>query len=247
MNKHMKSTIKFIDRERRRIELASEKIIASYPLNSIPDTLYKELLNLTEPSDDENTADYSYIYKSMAHKPTLCTYSQTSPFVINCAAKRVRLTLTDSELEKRIDKIEGDVLSVVSRPFEESMEERIDLYRNLFLEEEKIDRLRLGVVEMYGGRTYQNILRDRRVTLSFHWFRKEQPRNVGFQLNCIAEVIFPGEPFYRFMRAMLYLFGRRYLNLGFKDYPCVYRLWVSEVTEKSLDHRTGFVSDNSSS
>lgn len=237
----MSSTIKFIDRERRRIELESDQIRASYPLNTIPTPLYKALINLVEPNE-ENPGDYSHIYSSMAQKPTLCTLSSNLPFAVNCAAKRVRLTLNDTELENRIDEIEGEVLSLMSRPFDESIDDRIDLYRQLFLDESKIDLLRLGVVEMYGGRSYQNILRDRRVSLSFHWYRNEQPRNIGFQLNCIAEIIYPGAAFYRFMRAMLYLFGRRYLNLGLKEYPCVYRLWISEVIEKSLDHRTGFTS-----
>jgi hypothetical protein len=110
----------------------------------------------------------------------------------------------------------------------------------MFLDDEKIDRFMLGSMEMYGGITHRNLMRDPRVTLSFSWFRMKNPRNVGVQVNCIAEIIPPGDPFYRYMRLMLYLHGKRYLDLRQATYPCAYKLWISEVKEKSLTHRDGF-------
>ena len=161
---------------------------------------------------------------------------------MNCAPKVVRLTYYDEIIRNTINDLEGRILSLQGRNFNETIEERVQIYRELHSDDSKIDRMRLGAIEIYGANTYQNILKDPRVTLGFSWYRpNELPREIGFQINCIAEIAIPGDPFYEYMEIMRTLFTQHYLNLGDKQYTCAYKLWVSEIKSKSLDDRSGFI------
>jgi len=143
-----------------------------------------------------------------------------------------------------VHELEGMELAFQGRPFEETLDERIDLYQKLMLDDTKIDRFRLGAVEMYGDKTYQNILRDPRVTLNLFWTDEEHSRALSYQINCVAEVIPPGDPFYRYMRLMRRLFSRTIIDIrSSQDYICAYKFWVCEAKDKSLEAKPGFVPD----
>jgi hypothetical protein len=233
-----RSHLRFIDRERRRIEVTDGSIIHSYPLNAIPDLLFEALASLAEKESDIDGLEH--IQRATVHQPVANTSNAEGPFPVNSANKRVRLALLDEVIDNDIDELEGRVLALMGQSTEDNIEERMELYRDLFLDDSKIDRFMLGSMEMYGGITHRNIVRDPRVSLSFSWYRMTDPRNVGLQVNCIAEIIPPEDPFYRYMGVMLYLHGKKYLDLRQAKYPCAYKFWISEVKEKSLSHREGF-------
>ena len=186
------------------------------------------------------------LYISTAMKPTLSTLDHTNPFPINSATKIVRLTLTDDAILERIDELESDLLSLQGLPFQETIAQRIELYQSLFLDDSKMDRFRFGAVEMYGDVTYTNILRDPRASLGFFWIQEQQPSAIGFQINCIVEVVPPGDPFFRYMRVMRQLFSSQLIDLRKDEYVSAYKLWVSEYREKTLTSKPGFVPRSSS-
>jgi hypothetical protein len=178
-------------------------------------------------------------------KPSVCTYNPGAPFRINTAIKIVRLTLLDQEIENRIDDLEGQLLALQGKPFNETIEDRIEIYTNLLLDDTKIDRLRLGAIEMYGDTTYANIKRDPRATLNFYWYQNNPPVGMGYQLNCLTEIVPPGEPFYRYMRLMRQLFSYQFISLREAEYPCAYKFWVCEAKDKSLTQKPGYVPTSS--
>jgi len=234
------SKIKFIDRELRKIDINLSGLEVSFPLNAIPDMIYEAIVNTLEGAQDayEKTRR---LYDSTLMKPTISTQNATGIFPINSAKKLVRLTLTDEALEDMILELEGAELSLQGRPFDETIEDRIELYQKIMLDDKKIDRFRLGAVEMYGDVTYQNILRDPRVSLNFFWRQEAQPQSQSYQVNCIAEIVPPGDPFFRYMRLMRRLFSSRLLDLrGTVDYVCAYKFWVCESKEKSLTEKAGY-------
>lgn len=236
----MKSTsVRFIDRERRMIDLIRDKVIMSYPLNAIPDDLYQALADLADaaPVKEDNLG----MLRARVDKASMSSLNLDNPFPINVSIKRIRLTLTDEAIEDRIDDLEGQFLAFQGRSFKDSIDERIELYRSLHLDDSKIDLLRLGAVEMYGSTSYANIQKDPRVSLSVSWPLPNETTQRGLQINCIAEIIPPGDPFYKYVRILSVLFGGRYLDTGKIEYPCAYKLWVSEVKDKSLADTEGFV------
>ena len=234
------STIKFIDRELRKIDINLNGLEVSFPLNAIPDRIYETLVNTLEGARDTDEK-IRRLYDSTLMKPTISTQNATGIFPINSAKKLIRLTLTDDALEDMILELEGAELSFQGRPFNETIEERVDLYQKVMLDDRKIDRFRFGAVEMYGDVTYQNILRDPRVSLNFFWRQETAPESQSYQVNCIAEIVPPGDPFFRYMRLMRRLFSSRLLDLrGTEDYICAYKFWVCESREKSLTEKAGY-------
>ena len=231
--------VRFVDRERRIIEITRNKVITSYPLNAVPDDLYQALADLADTAPiKENKLG---MLKARIDKAALSSLDLENPFPINASIKRVRLTYTDEAIEDKIDDLEGQFLALQGRSFEDTADERIELYRALHIDDSKLDRFRLGVVEMYGSASYANIKKDPRVSLCLSWPLANEATQRGLQINCIAEIVPPGDPFYKYMRILLALFGVRYLDTGKTEYPCAYKLWVSEIKDKSLADTEGFV------
>lgn len=234
------SRIKFIDRELRKIDIALSGLEVSFPLNAIPDAIYEAIVNTLEGVQDADEK-IRRLYEDTLMKPTISTQNATGIFPINSAKKLIRLTLTNEALENMILELEGAELSFQGRAFGETIGERIELYQKIMLDDKKIDRFRFGAVEMYGDVTYQNILRDPRVSLNFFWTQQLAPQNQSYQINCIAEVVPPGDPFFRYMRLMRRLFSSRLIDLrGTEDYICAYKFWVCESKEKSLSEKAGY-------
>lgn len=228
-----RTTLRFIDRELRRIEIATDHVIASYPLNPVPDALFQRLVNLVAISEATEYTD----------KPAVCTNTSLDPFPVNYAHKIVRLTLNDDVIVDRIDEIEGDLLSLQGKPYSESEDKRREFYQNLFLDETQVDRFRLGAIEMYGSNTYTNIQNDPRVCLGFHWHDHEARVQRGIQVNAIAEIVPQDDPFFRYMSVLRQLFVYEFLELHQPEYICAYKFWISEVREKHLDSQRGFIPD----
>ena len=230
----------FLDRENRKLDWKSEDVVISFPLNPLPDPLYQAIAGAyAGRSGYRDVLDF--LFHSTMMRPTVCSSTADSVFSFNTAIKVVRLTLTDREIENRIDEIEGQILSFQGRTFEDSLEERMEAYTDLLIDDSKIDRFRLGAAEMYGDVTYANIQRDPRVTLNFFWYQPDPVMGMSYQLNCIAEIIPPKDPFYRYMRAMRQLFAFRFVDLRSTEYICAYKFWVCDVKEKTLSARPGFV------
>jgi len=234
------SVIKFIDRELRRIEVDINGLNVSFPLNAIPDMIYEAIVNTLDGVQNTNEK-LRCLYEATLMKPTISTMNSTGFFPVNSAKKIIRLTLTDEALEEKILELEGAELSFQGRAFVDTIEERIELYQKIMLDDTQIDRFRFGAVEMYGDQTYQNIQRDPRVSLNFFWTQEAAPEAQGFQVNCVAERVPPGDPFFRYMRLMRRLFSSKLLDLrGTEDYICAYKFWVCESKDKSLTERTGY-------
>lgn len=235
------SGIKFIDRELRRIDFDIGGLTVSFPLNAIPDQLYEAMASAIHRTSSSQF-DLNEIYVSTLMKPTVSTLNSSNIFPINSAKKVLRLTLTDEAIAESIYELEGAELAFQGKPFSETLDERIELYQRILLDDRKIDRFRFGAVEMFGDQTYQNIRRDPRVTLNLFWRQDAHPEARSFQINCVAEIVPPGDPYFRYMRLMRQLFSSRMLNLrGTGEYICAYKFWVCESKDKSLEEKAGFV------
>ena len=234
--------LRFIDRELRRIELDVQGVTQYYPLNPIPDDLYE---GMASNVDVEGTSfeKLQIIYRSTVQKPTFSTFTYENPFPVNCATKITRLTLTDAEIDKTVDDLEGQLLALQGMPFEDTIEERIQMYRNTFIDDAKIDRFRFGAIEIYGDNTYRNIQRDPRVSLGLYWQDLKTGVTRSYQVNAIAEIVKPGTPFFKYMRVLRSLFASTFVETRRGGYVAAYKLWLSEYHDKSLVSKTGFVPD----
>ncbi len=234
---------RFIDRELRRLELTMKGVVHTYPLNPLPDDLYEGLAAVVE-GEGTPQERLQTIYRATVMKPTLCTFAYDNPFPVNAATKIARLTLTDDAIDNSIEDIEGRLLAMQGMPFQETVNDRIDLYREIFLDDSKIDRFRLGVMEIFGNNTYRNIQRDPRVSMTTYWTDNVSGESRSYQVNAIAEIVEPGTPFFRYMQVLRSLFSSHFVETGREGYVAAYKLWISELHDKSLVSKTGFVPSN---
>ncbi len=227
----------FVDRETRRIETRLRKAQLLFPLNPIPEPLFQTMLAFTDPRDDPQAA-LERLMQSRVFEATVCTFSFNQLFPVNTARKFVYPTPHDGVLEEVIDDLEGQLLSFQGRPLDDTLGERFELFRNLYIDEERLDRFRLGALEIYGDLTYRNIVRDPRVSLNMRWDEGTSLKSV--QLNCIAEIVGKSTPFYRFIRVVRSLFSQHFVDLLGYEYTCAYKFWICESFNKHLSDRHGF-------
>ncbi|MFW9844950.1 MAG: hypothetical protein ACFFEV_10270, partial [Candidatus Thorarchaeota archaeon] len=108
------STIKFIDKDRRRIDINLGGLSVSFPLNPIPDVLYEAIANVVNKSSTAPET-VNELYIGPLTKPSVATLNASNIFPINSARKITRLTLTDEALEESIDEFEGTELAFQGR------------------------------------------------------------------------------------------------------------------------------------
>ena len=112
------SKIKFIDKDRRRIEIILGGLSVNFPLNAIPDPVYEAMADAVNKSS-EAPETLSELYVSNLMKPTVSSLNASNIFPVNSAKKIMRLTLTDDALDDTIHELEGVELAFQGRPFEE--------------------------------------------------------------------------------------------------------------------------------
>lgn len=241
-------SIRMIDRELRRIEISMRGIVQQFPLNPIPDDLFEAMASFVDTASGESvTEKLNAVYSTPVTKLAVCTFDPNNPFPVNAAVKIARLTLKDSAIEEVIEDLDGRLLALQGLPFEDTVEERLQIYRELYIDDSKVDRFRVGAIEIYGDGTYSNLMRDPRVCLNIHWPDAKTREHRSYQINAITEMVEPGTPYFRFMRTLRSLFSRNFVDSRRDQYVVAYKFWVSEVLDKSLTSKTGFVTNPNSS
>lgn len=164
-----------------------------------------------------------------AHLPVLSTLGQGA-FPVHSATKGAGLTPRDDLLPGLLREIDQCLAYCEERPWPETLGRRVACARLLYDHAERIDPRRLGLIEIFRGQTYRNLLRDPRVTLLF---TGPGPRYPSFQINGIAEVVEPDDARFRFVRAMRLLFERDRFHIQQPGFSVGYVVWVHEVIEKT--------------
>ncbi|MCF2137717.1 MAG: hypothetical protein K9W43_10850 [Candidatus Thorarchaeota archaeon] len=227
----------FIDREQRRLEIETGEFKHSFPLKPIPDELFRVMLQATD-FKEESLQAVDDLVNSRIFEAAVATRTFSAVYPINLAIKLTYPTLYDDYIEEIIDDLEGQLLSFQGVPIEKTIGDRLKLFRNLYLDETKIDPYRLGAFEIFGELTFKNLLRDSRASLLFRWFKGRRSKSV--QLNCITQIAEERSPFYRFMRVVRSMFATRFLDLLEEKRTCAYEFWITDALTKDLSDRRGF-------
>lgn len=163
-----------------------------------------------------------------AHLPVMSTADVTTgTFPVNSAAKGAGLCVRPEAVEEWTLKFEGLTRRGLEAGWQETMRERLEALLDYYSDVSRFDPTVITSIELFGKRTYKNVLADPRVTLLYVGFDDSGTRS--YAVHCVAELVPPGELFYRYVRATHDLFhvpSRR-------TYPFVYRLHVCEVYDKT--------------
>ncbi len=117
-----------------------------------------------------------------------------------------------------------------------SLERRVRTLLSLYLDLSNMDTTRLGGLEIFEGRTYENLKNDPRASLLF---TGEAPKFVSFQIDGQVEFVNRGDPYYEFLLAARELFARDGFHVNQSSYPHGFVFRVSRVTDKRPFTRMG--------
>jgi hypothetical protein len=94
----------------------------------------------------------------------------------------------------------------------------------------------LGLVEIFQGQTYRNLVRNPLMALQY---TGAGPEYQSFQLNGVVQTVGPGDPRFELLYLMRQLFEYNAFHIQQPKYPSGYVFWISQVFDKSPRGRAG--------
>lgn len=164
-----------------------------------------------------------------AHLPAVSTLGSGS-FPIHMANKGVGMLPKDELIPDLLREIDDCMEWAAQRSWNESQARRIATARLLYDHADRVDPRRFGLIEIFRGSTFENLQRNPQATLLF---TGDAPKWLSFQVNCVAEIIEPGDPRFEFIVGMRLLFESDRFHVQQLKYPMGYVFWVHEVIEKT--------------
>ena len=185
-----------------------------------------------------------YIAFNAGHLPVVGTWDSNA-LVPNLANKGIGFTPKDEHLDHYLALVEDAVEQISKLPphaTNQTRELRINTAREFYKHPEHIDWRRLGLLEIFEGSTFKNLTEN--PMASVLW-TGNAPVFVSFQVDCLVEIITPGDPRYRFSWAMRRLFEYEPVHVVPTMYPYAYCFWVIGYKDKTPKRRyPGKRSDN---
>ncbi len=166
-----------------------------------------------------------------AHLPVVSTVQGgAGQFRIHSSTKGTGLLPKDEYLDYYLGLIAECLERIKGRPFDETAGERIAVAREFYANPDHIDRRRLGLLEIFRGQTFKNLSENPQATVLYTGTWKGY---FSLQINCIAEIIAPGDPYFRFLYGMRQLFEYERFHIHQPAYALGYLFWAQEAFDKS--------------
>ncbi len=177
-----------------------------------------------------------YVAFNAAHLPVVGTLNQQS-LVPNLANKGVGFTPKDEYLEEYLALVEGAVERIRRLPpgsVHRTRDLRLAAAREFYAHPDHIDWRRLGLLEIFEGTTYANLVQ--RPVASVLW-TGNSPSFLSIQVDCVVEIVAPEDLRYRFLWGMRRLFEYEPFHIVQTMFPYSYCFWVVGVTDKTPKSR----------
>lgn len=126
-------------------------------------------------------------------------------------------------------------LSAATKAFEASrhssdLGERIASARYFYANPKTFEPTLLGGLEIFEGKSYQNLQKDPRASLLF---TGEPPEYPSYQFNGIITIVRPPDPYYEFLLQARKLFGHDPFHISQTNYPWGYLFRPTEILVKT--------------
>ena len=170
-----------------------------------------------------------------AHLPIVATWSGDGDFPVNLTAKGIGLIPKEERIEFFSNLFESVLEEVRGIPWSRSLGKRASVLFELYSDVGNFDPSLLGGLEIFGGRTLENIRKNRKASILFAGLREEGGRvsYISFQINARVEIVDEEDRRYRFLLLARKLFEFDRFHLYQPDYPFGYIFKVEEVVDKS--------------
>ena len=169
-----------------------------------------------------------------AHLPVVATINVDREFPIHTATKATGLLPKDEYLGEYVESFNDCLERACGKPWEESQSDRVAVAKRLYANPDHVDARKLGLVEIFEGQTYRNLIRN--PVMAVH-YTGPGPEYLSYQLNGAVELIGPGDPRFEFPRLMRQLFEYNSFHIQQPSYPAGYLFWISEALEKTPRRR----------
>ncbi len=170
-----------------------------------------------------------------AHLPVLATWTAGGRHPVNLSIKGIGLVPREDLLEDFTRECERMFDRAMETDWAQSLPARIATLRRLYGDVRHFDPNVLGGLEIFEGRTLDNLISNPHASLLFMGMLP-RPGRVGyisFQVNAEVEILTAAEPRYRFLLAVRRLFEYDRFHLPQIEYPRAYAFRVIAVLDKS--------------
>lgn len=208
---------------------------AEYSVVELPEPFVRWQLDYKRSIYDAIERD-EYIAFNAGHLPVVGTWNPDSRSP-NLANKGVGFTPRDEHIQRYLTLVEEAVERISELPphaVHETRELRLRTAREFYAHPEHIDWRRLGLLEIFEGSTFRNLVAS--PVASVLW-TGNSPTFVSYQVDCVVEIITPEDPRYRFSWAMRRLFEYEPFHVVQTMYPYSYCFWVVDVQDKTPRRR----------
>lgn len=175
-----------------------------------------------------------------AHLPVLATWAAGGRFPVNLTVKGIGLIPRERLLSEFSVVCEDAYNKSRDREWGESLADRREVLRLIYRDPAHFDPSMLGGLEIFEGRTLQNLRTNPLVSLLFLGMlpRPERVEYLSFQINGMVETVDPPDPRYRYLLAARRLFEFDRFHLPQDEYPLGYVIRVEKVLDKTPFIRT---------
>ncbi len=164
-----------------------------------------------------------------AHLPVLATNGEEE-FSINLANKGLGMLPKASLLDKYVNEYETILAETKDMEWKESIFQRMNIVQEFYNNTENFDPNLLGGLEIFEGKTFQNIKNNPKASLLF---TGEAPKFPSYQFNGIMKIIDKSDPYFRFLLAARQLFARDPFHVLQAEYPFGYLFYTTEIKDKT--------------
>jgi hypothetical protein len=186
-----------------------------------------------------------------AHLPVMATWpphghkdadTGGGSFPVNMTVKGIGLIPRAELLESYTELFEDITASSRAKHHMETITERIGAINKLYGDIGNFDPSLMGGLEIFGGKTLDNLLENSRASLLYVGMSQAEGTSSGpgrgvsyisFQVNGLIEILNKDNPYYRFLLASRKLFEFDKFHIFQPDYPFGYLIKVVEVLDKS--------------
>jgi len=227
-----------IDSEEVRVQLGRQSI--SFPRIPLPPAFLEWQATARQHMFERMTeAGAQAIRRQPAHLPVLATFGQ-GPFPANLATRGMGLLPAPAYLEEFTRRFEAVLSEAEGRPWSESLPERVRVVKEFYDDVTHFDSWLLGGLEIFEGRTAENLQRNPLASLLY---TGEPPAYPSYQFDGVVQFVEAGDPHFRFLLAARELFARDAFHIHQIRYPYGYLFHLAAVRDKTpyprRDHGAG--------
>ncbi len=164
-----------------------------------------------------------------AHLPVFATLG-TSSFPINLTAKGIGLLPKLKYLEEFTTLFKDTQANADGQSWHDTLSLRVEAVRTFYSNLENFDRGILGGLEIFEGRTTQNL---KNYPLASILYIGEAPKFPSYQFNGVVVFVDSENPYFRFLRAARELFAFDSFHIPQIRYPYGFLFHVVEILDKT--------------